>query len=119
MSKYLVLVPLFVLFSILSFAQRDANLFEYENGQYEASVVKAGEMDSLKSFEKVVLKGLDSEIPFYHLRTKRNTGNKYVILIHGLGGNKFYWIYPSEPYLQYTKNLTSIQETFWVLGSIL
>ena len=90
--------------------------FDYKKSALSAVVVESQTVDSLTQFEKVVLDGFKSKIPFYHFLNKRNTEKAYVILMHGLGGNKNYWVNPSMPYLQYTKNLTAIKDSLLQLG---
>ena len=87
--------------------------FNYERPISTAVVVESQNIDSLTRRNKVVL---NEEIPFYHFINDRNSNNSYVILLHGLGGSKEYWVNPSLPYLQYTKNLTAIKDSLLSLG---
>ncbi len=114
--KEIVLISC-ILFSIFNgYGQEPDNIFSYEKIQPSATIVKNGQLDSLTRFEKVVLKGFDTNIPFYHFLNNRTSEKKYAILLHGLGGNKMYWIYPSKPYLQYTENLTTIKDSLLEQG---
>ena len=108
----------FALFSLnQTFSQTETNLFEYKNDiDRSAVVVQRQEIDSVTIFEKVVLDGFDSKIPFYHYINKRNEEIKYVFLLHGLGDNKEDWVYPSEPYLDWSRNITSIKDSLIALG---
>jgi len=108
----------FALFSLnQTFSQTETNLFEYKNDiDRSAVVVQRQEIDSVTIFEKVVLDGFDSKIPFYHYINKRNEEIKYVFLLHGLGDNKEDWVYPSEPYLDWSRNITSIKDSLITLG---
>jgi dienelactone hydrolase len=115
MKYFLLLLGLVFTISSLK-AQSGLDIFSYSKTKLEVQIVKKGKLDSLKSFEKVVLEGLGSKIPFYHFINKKNKDKKYAILLHGLGGNKMFWIYPSKPYLQYTENLTSIKDQLLDLG---
>jgi len=90
--------------------------FDYKKSNILARTVESQTVDSLIQLEKIVLDGFNSKIPFYHFLNERNTENAYVILMHGLGGNKDYWVNPSMPYLQYTKNLTAIKDSLLQLG---
>ncbi|WP_375324270.1 alpha/beta hydrolase family protein [Flagellimonas sp. GZD32] len=90
--------------------------FEYEKLNPTAVIVENRPVDSLIQMEKVVLDGFDTKILFYHFITKKNFENRYAILMHGLGGNKDYWVNPSLPYLQYTQNLTSIKDSLLQMG---
>jgi len=100
-----------------TFCQTEPDLFEYNN-EIERSgvVVQKQQLDSVTIFEKVVLDGFDSKIPFYHYRNKRNEEGKYVFLLHGLGDTKEDWVYPSEPYLDWSRNITSIKDSLITLG---
>ncbi len=106
-----------ILISIIKgYGQNYNDHFDYKKSDLSALVVESHTVDSLTQFEKVVLDGFNSKIPFYHFLNERNQENEYVILIHGLGGNKNYWVNPSMPYLQYTKNLTAIKDSLLQLG---
>ncbi len=107
----------FTLFSLCqSFCQIQTNLFEYNKTEKSGIVVQRQELDSVTIFEKVVLDGFDSKIPFYYYTNKRNKENKYVFLLHGLGDSKEDWVYPSEPYLDWSRNTTSIKDSLITLG---
>ena len=106
---------LFSLFQI--FSQTETSLFEYNKEIEKSAVVVARqELDSVTIFEKVVLDGFDSKIPFYHIINNRNDRGKYVILLHGLGDSKEDWIHPSEPYLEWSRNTKSIKDSLLTLG---
>ena len=116
MKRYTLFFCLGLILSFSGQAQKLSDILAYERPDFNAVVVKGGPMDSVTRFEKVVIDGFDSRIPFYHIINERNNENRYAILLHGLGGNKMYWIYPSEPYLQYTRNLTAIADSLVQLG---
>ncbi|WP_411894616.1 alpha/beta hydrolase family protein [Winogradskyella sp. A2] len=98
-------------------SQSNSNLFEYEKDKQKLGVVvQSQKLDSVTVFEKVVLEGFDSKIPFYHYINKRSKKDSYVILLHGLGDSKKDWVYPSEPYLEWSKNITSIKDSLLTLG---
>jgi predicted esterase len=65
--------------------------------------------------EKIVIDGYDSKIPYYHFQNKKNQDGQYIILLHGLGGSKEDRVYPSMPYLQWSKNLTAIKDSLLTL----
>ena len=115
MSK-VFLICIFLISISQGYGQHDNAHFDYKKSDLSALIVDSKAVDSLTQFEKVVLDGFNSKIPFYHFLNKRNSENAYVILIHGLGGNKDYWVNPSMPYLQYTKNLTAIKDSLLQLG---
>lgn len=98
-------------------AQSVIESFDYEKKtNFSDQVVSTQEVDSLVILKKIVIDGHDSKIPFYHFQSKRNQEGQYIILLHGLGGSKEDWVYPSMPYLQWSKNLTSIKDSLLTLG---
>lgn len=115
--KILVLVIGGLILSVNALAQSALDLFDYQNKHLqEAQIVNSREVDSLITFEKIVINGYDSKVPFYYYKNQRNTIQQYAILLHGLGSSKESWVYPSEPYYQWTKNLTAIKDSLLVLG---
>ncbi|MCA0153508.1 alpha/beta hydrolase family protein [Winogradskyella vincentii] len=112
-------IALFFIFFFTSnlIAQSNRNLFDYDKEKEKlAVVVQSRNLDSVTIFEKVVLDGFDSKIPFYHYINKRKSKVNYAILLHGLGDSKESWVYPSEPYLEWSQNLTSIKDSLLTLG---
>lgn len=100
-----------------AFCQTETKLFEYNNSKdRSADIVQSQEIDSVTIFQKVVLDGFDSKIPFYHYINKRNKNGNYVILLHGLGDSKEDWVYPSEPYLEWSRNTRAIKDSLVSLG---
>ncbi len=99
-----------------SYGQNPYFNFDYERSNRTAVVVDSRKIDSITRRDKVVLEGFDSKVPFYHFVNERNSDNSFVILLHGITGNKDYWVNPSLPYLQYTKNLTAIKDSLLHLG---
>ena len=100
-----------------SFCQNDSTLFEYDNGKKRsATIVQRQVIDSVTIFEKVVLDGFDSKIPFYHYINQRSNKGNYVFLLHGLGDSKDDWVYPSEPYLEWSRNTRAIKDSLVDLG---
>ncbi len=114
--RQVFLICTFLISINIGFGQVYNDHFAYAKSDVSAHIVASQPVDSLTQFEKVVLDGSDSKIPFYHFLNKRSTENAYAILMHGLGGNKDYWVYPSMPYFQYTKNLTAIKDSLLQLG---
>ncbi|NNL15157.1 MAG: hypothetical protein HKO81_00775 [Flavobacteriaceae bacterium] len=116
MRYYITL--LIILFSLnQTFCQTKTNLYEYNNKtEKTAVVVQRQNIDSVTVFEKVILEGFDSKIPFYHYTNSRKKHPKYLILLHGLGDSKKDWVFPSEPYLEWGRNLTSMKDSLLTLG---
>ena len=44
-------------------------------------------------YEKIVINGFDTKVPFFHYINKDNK-NKFVFLLHGIGGSKDGWLKP-------------------------
>lgn len=114
--RYIFLITFLLITVFQGFGQNPYFDFEYEKSNHTTSIVDSRDIDSLTRRDKIVLEGLDFKIPFYHYQNDRNSDNSYVILLHGLGGTKEYWVSPSLPYLQYTKNLTAIKDSLLGLG---
>lgn len=115
--KYSITLLLSFLCLIQTFGQSETNLFDYnKNSDDTFEVIQKRALDSVTIFEKVVLEGFDSKIPFYHITNKRNKKGQYVILLHGLGDSKEAWVNPSEPYLEWSRNTTSIKDSLVTLG---
>lgn len=114
--RYILSISLLLVSVVNSMGQNPFFDFDYEKSNRKAVVVDSKSIDSLTRMDKVVLDGFDSKFPFYHFINDRNSDNSYVILLHGLGGSKEYWVNPSLPYLQYTKNLTAIKDSLLDLG---
>ncbi|WP_158635205.1 alpha/beta hydrolase [Formosa maritima] len=81
-----------------------------------ANIVQSQQIDSVTVFEKITINGFDSKIPFYHFINKRINTKNYIILLHGLGGSKKDWVYPSKPYLEWSENLKTIKDSLISLG---
>lgn len=112
-------IPLFFAFFSLSqmVCQTKPNMFEYnKKNKRSAVVVQKQRLDSTTVFEKVVIDGYDSKIPFYHYSNETTDKNRYIILLHGLGDSKDAWVHPYEPYLEWSKNLTSIKDSLLTRG---
>ncbi len=111
-----------VLFSVIGmyhcYAQTHAiGKFSYDKlVKRNAEVIQQQKIDSLVTFEKVVLDGFDSKIPFYHYENRSRQEQGYVLLLHGLGDSKEDWINPSEPYLDWSRNIKAMKDSLISLG---
>lgn len=112
------LTLLFFLISISQISsQIRTDVFNYNKKTNNlGNVVQSQQVDSVTVFEKVSLDGFDSKIPFYHYINKRDNNKNYIILLHGLGGSKNDWVYPSKPYLEWSENLKVIKDSLISLG---
>jgi dienelactone hydrolase len=110
----------FLLFTVCihpTASQTSTSLFGYTKKEADsASIVLSRQIDSATVFEKVVLEGFDSKVPFFHFINTRNNAKNYIVLLHGLGDSKNAWVYPSESYLGWSKNLTAIKDSLISLG---
>ena len=113
-----LLLCVLLIFSIKPIlSQTTANLFAYKkNAEKEAVVVMQQKIDDQTVMEKVVLEGYDSKVPFYYFTNSRKENPGYIILLHGLGDNKEDWVYPSEPWLDWSRNTTAIKDSLLSLG---
>lgn len=70
--KYTLTTILFLVSLNLVVSQTKTNLYEYNKKKENAAVVvQSQKMDSVTLFEKVILEGYDSKIPFYHYTNSR------------------------------------------------
>ncbi|MBT8182791.1 MAG: alpha/beta hydrolase [Eudoraea sp.] len=115
--RYLI-TSILILFSFnVIVGQTKTNLFEYnKETEKVAVVVRKQKIDSVTIFEKIVIEGYDSKVPFYSYTNLRKEKPPFVILLHGLGDTKDDWVYPSEPYLEWSRNITSIKDSLLTLG---
>lgn len=81
---------------------------------FSEHIADAGQLSDSIGYRKIVIDGHTSRVPFY-LFTNPNSNN-YVLLLHGLGGSKMDWIYPAEPYFNYTRNLKHLKDSLLFLG---
>jgi dienelactone hydrolase len=94
-----------------------SNFFEYDKGIDRAvTVVQRYAIDSVTTVEKIVVNGYDSKVPFYLFHNSNIDDSKYVMLLNGLGDSKEDWVYPSEPYLEWSRNTRSIKDSLLSLG---
>ena len=92
MKYYFIFFLLFISLTH-AFCQTDTKWFEYDDSKERSvNIVQSQVIDSFTTFEKVVLEGFDSKIPFYHYINKRNDKGSYVLLLHGLGDSKEDWV---------------------------
>lgn len=115
--KILVIIIGGLIIPINAIAQYAIDLYDYEEWQEQTvRVVSSSYVDSSITLEKIVMDGFGSNVPFYYFSNQKNSTDRYVILLHGLGSSKEDWVYPSMPYFQWTKNLTEIKDSLLVLG---
>jgi dienelactone hydrolase len=76
-------------------------------------IVESNTADNGNVFEKIVIDGFDSKIPFYHIKPKYSEGDKYVILLHGITGNKDNWVNPTS---SLSKKYVKLKDSLLTLG---
>ena len=91
--KYIILTILVCSSITICSAQKLRNDFSYTTKtEYEAQVVFQSKRDTtVNRYEKTVINGFDSKVPFYHYINKENK-NKFVFVLHGLNGSKENWV---------------------------
>ena len=90
-----------------------ANFSYYPKIEYNAKIVASNIDDNGTSFEKAVIDGFDSKIPFYIIKPKDYKEDHFVILLHGITGNKDNWINPSD---SYSKKFVKLKDSLLTLG---
>lgn len=115
MTRMICILAFFLSLHLVQ-GQEAISFFDQQQSSFTSFKTGARYLDSLTRMEKVVLEGNSSKVPFYHYINKRTEKPVYVILLHGLGGTKEYWVNPSMPYLDYTKNLTNLKDSLLALG---
>jgi len=93
--KYLILIVLACSSITLCNAQKLRNEFTYTTKtEFEAQVVFRNRRDTTADrYEKTVINGFNSKVPFYHYINIENR-NKFVFILHGLNGSKDNWLRP-------------------------
>lgn len=75
-------------------------------------IVESNTAENGNVFEKIVIDGFDSKIPFYRIKPKDGEEDKYVLLLHGITGNKDNWVNPtsslSEKYVKLKDSLLTL-----------
>ena len=79
-----------------------ADLAYFPKKEFNDKIVESTSADNGNTLEKIVIDGFDSKIPFYSIKPKDRREDKYVILLHGITGNKDNWVNPT----------TSLQEKY-------
>ncbi len=65
------------------------------------------------TLEKIVLDGFDSKIPFYIIKPKDRKEDTYVILLHGITGNKDNWVNPTS---SLTEKYVKLKDSLVTMG---
>jgi dienelactone hydrolase len=115
MSKISTLLLIFglIFISAISFAQNETDyLSYYPKVEYNVKIAANNTLDDGTTFEKIVIDGFDSRVPFYVIKPEINKKNKFIILLHGITGSKENWINPtsilSKKYVKLKDSLLSI-----------
>ena len=109
----LILILVIILISnIISAQEITADLSYFQKIEFNDKIVESSTADNGNTFEKMVIDGFDSKIPFYRIKPKEGKENKYVILLHGFTGNKDNWVNPttslSEKYVKLKDSLLTL-----------
>ncbi|SNZ01356.1 alpha/beta hydrolase family protein [Flagellimonas pacifica] len=115
MRKFRPLIIAFALIlisTIISAQEITADLGYFPNLEFNDKIVGSNTDDNGNTFEKIVIDGFDSKIPFYNIKPKEQKEGKYVILLHGITGNKDNWVNPttslSEKYVKLKDSLLTL-----------
>lgn len=103
MRKFRPLILSFVLVLINTAIEAQeiaSDLSYFPKIEFNAKVVESKTLDSGASFEKIVLDGFDSKVPFYLIKPKNRKADKYVLLLHGITWSKDSWINPTSSILE-------------------
>jgi len=94
-----------IFISTISFGQGLTDNFSYfPKIEFNDKIVGSNTDDNGTTFEKIVIDGFDSKIPFYIIKPKDRKEDKFVILLHGITGNKDSWVNPTTSlYKKYVK----------------
>ena len=90
-----------------------ANFSYFPKKEFNAKIVASNIDADGTSFEKAVIDGFDSKIPFYIIKPKNYKEDHFVILLHGITGNKDGWINPFE---SYSKKCVKLKDSLLALG---
>lgn len=113
MKKFRLLTWVLILVSTSISAQELTADFSYfPKIEFNDKIVGSNTDATGTTLEKVVLDGFDSKIPFYIIKSKDSKEDMYVILLHGITGNKDNWINPtsslSEKYVKLKDSLVTL-----------
>lgn len=91
--------------TVISAQDLAADLGYFPKKEFNDKIVESNTADNGNTLEKIVIDGFDSKIPFYSIKPINRREDKYVILLHGITGNKDNWVNPT----------TSLQEKYVAL----
>jgi len=112
MTRALLFISL--LFSCgLSIAQVDLSGFNYfQKTDYNMKVAESNTYKNGTLFQKLVIDGFDSKVPFFLIKPKSDKEDRFVFLLHGINGSKNDWIYPMtslcEKYIKLKDSLLTL-----------
>ncbi len=103
---------LILISTVISAQEIIADLSYFPKKEFNDRIVESNTADNGNTFEKIVIDGFDSKIPFYSIKPKDRKEDKYVILLHGLTGSKDNWVNPitslSEKYVELKDSLLTL-----------
>ena len=112
--RSLILVFTLILISTIISAQEiTADLGYFPKIEFNDKVVGSNTDDNGTTFEKIVIDGFDSKIPFYIIKPKSRKEDKFVILLHGITGNKDNWVNPTT---SLSKKCVKLKDSLLTLG---
>ena len=116
MRKFRLLILSLVLIlisTIISAQEITADLSYFPKVEFNDKIVESNTADNGNTFEKIVIDGFDSKIPFYRIKPKERKEGNYVILLHGITGNKDNWVNPTT---SLTEKYVKLKDSLLTLG---
>jgi len=97
MRKFRPIILIFALLLIFNISAQEitADLEYFPKKEFSDNLVESKTAEDGSTFEKIVLDGFDSKVPFYFIKPKNRKEDKFVILLHGITWSKDNWINPT------------------------
>ncbi|WP_242206519.1 alpha/beta hydrolase [Aestuariivivens insulae] len=93
-SLKLAFLLVFLSSTIASAQEPYADFSYFPKIEFNDKIVGSQTEDNGTTFEKIVIDGFDSKIPFYFISPKNRIEDKFVILLHGMSESKNLWVNP-------------------------
>ncbi len=104
---------LFLISTIISAQDITADLSYFPKKEFNDKIVESITANDGNTFEKIVIDGFDTKIPFYLIKPLNGKKNNFVFLLHGATSSKDSWIYPMS---SYSKNYIKLKDSLLSLG---
>jgi len=104
-------IALILISTFISAQELTADLSYFPKIEYNAKIVASYTDANNNAFEKIVIDGFDSKVPFYHIKSKDKNENKFIILLHGLTASKDDWVNPTGSFAKLKDSLLTLGYT--------